>query len=748
MALAIPGYQILRTLGRGGMATVYLAQQDIFERKVALKVMSKALADDEAFGKRFFREAKIVSQLVHPNIVTVYDVGLEGGNYFLSMEYIDGRDLKQMRKTLSLQEKINAVIDIARALKYAGDKGYVHRDIKPENILFHSSDGRAVLTDFGIARAAETDVSMTQTGLAIGTPHYMSPEQAKGKPVDSRSDIYSLGVVFFLLLTGRVPFDAESAVAIGIKHITETVPLLPEGMAALQPIIDTLLAKKAGFRYQDGDELIDDLERIDIALLEQSIAYEVSSVPEVDCESPTEEGPPVTDADLALMYSDSDERLHERGGCTPWLVGLLIMASLVAWVFYYQRPDIAGPWLEQGKATVERYYDKALMWYESATSDPVTSGPSAIHHDTPAPSDVNQTLQTKSVFVKPRPMVGDIATTSDEQEPYEQPAIATTVPVADVIADIAPVVDITSYESYELQLETLRLQYESDATYLAELVSLHQVVLNDYPAKTEVERSLAALQHQELEAISDLLATARVEAAVRKLQQVKALFVNLPIEQIRVFDTEITHQQTVTQLLSKADQYHEHNQLTHPKGHNALTSYREVLALSPKNAQAIKGVALIAGKLVHLAQKAYDQERLAMAKSDIERALEANPSSIEAQKLRDKIEAALQHQRDVRNWLARARSRMDTQDYYSPQNDSAYHYYQMVLALEAANTQAITGQKQMLDRFARNIWGLVGNEQFTLARRQLAQALQAEPSNKRLLSLSDAVEEVLADKAP
>lgn len=279
MSLHIPGYRILRTLGKGGMATVYLAVQDIFERQVALKVMAQGLNDDPAFGKRFFREARIVSQLVHPNIVTVFDVGVHEGAYYLSMEYIEGQDLKQARKQLSLQQKIQAVQDIARALDFAASKGYVHRDIKPENIMIAKADHRAVLMDFGIARAAETDLSVTQTGLAIGTPHYMSPEQAKGKAVDARSDLYSLGVVFYLLLTGKVPFDGDSAVAIGIKHITEPPPVLPDSLAAAAPILNRLLAKLPADRYQQADDLVTALEELKPLLLDTKPLPEEDSLP-------------------------------------------------------------------------------------------------------------------------------------------------------------------------------------------------------------------------------------------------------------------------------------------------------------------------------------------------------------------------------------------------------------------------------------------------------------------------------------
>lgn len=270
MTVEIPGYRVVRTLGKGGMATVYLAVQQIFERNVALKVMSTSLAEDPSFGQRFLREARIVSQLVHPNIITVYDVGVYNNAYYLSMEYIAGPDLKQAREQLTLTQKIQIVLDIAKALDFAGRKGYVHRDIKPENILLRRDSYSAVLMDFGIARAAESDLSVTQTGMALGTPHYMSPEQAKGLAVDHRSDLYSLGVVFYYLLMGSVPFHADSAVAIGIKHITEPVPVLPAYLRGLQPVIDSLMAKLPQDRYQNAAELITELQALDVLALEKA----------------------------------------------------------------------------------------------------------------------------------------------------------------------------------------------------------------------------------------------------------------------------------------------------------------------------------------------------------------------------------------------------------------------------------------------------------------------------------------------
>ncbi|WP_370979317.1 serine/threonine-protein kinase [Agaribacterium sp. ZY112] len=269
MTIRIPGYRLHKTLGRGGMATVYLATQDVLGRKVALKVMHENAAREENFNERFLREAQIASQLVHPNIVTVHEVGEHEGLFFLSMEYIDGSDLASLQDSLTLGQKVQAIKDIAKALDYAGSRGYVHRDIKPENIMFRKVDGSAVLTDFGIARAERSDLAMTQLGTAVGTPHYMSPEQAKGRTVDTRSDLYSLGIVFFRMLTGQVPFDGESAVEIGIKHITSTVPELPDDLQALQKVLDHLLAKEADKRYQCGQQLIDGLESINVKKLQK-----------------------------------------------------------------------------------------------------------------------------------------------------------------------------------------------------------------------------------------------------------------------------------------------------------------------------------------------------------------------------------------------------------------------------------------------------------------------------------------------
>ena len=255
--LQIPGYRILRELGRGGMASVYLAEQESIEREVALKVMLPALAaTDPSFSVRFVREAKIVARLAHPHITAVYDVGVAGPHHYFSMEYVTGGDLKS-RIREGMMPKLSFAIarQITSALAFAHAKNYVHRDVKPENILFRQ-DGTALLSDFGIAKSNDAASQMTATGAVIGTPHYMSPEQAQGHELDHRSDLYSLGIMLYEMLTGSLPYTGSSALSIGIKHLKEPIPQLTSPAHVYQPLIDKLLAKNPADRFQSGEEVV------------------------------------------------------------------------------------------------------------------------------------------------------------------------------------------------------------------------------------------------------------------------------------------------------------------------------------------------------------------------------------------------------------------------------------------------------------------------------------------------------------
>lgn len=248
------------------MSTVYLAIQLSVAREVALKVMSPVLNADPVFSERFQREANIVGQLSHHNIVSIYDIGRHKNLNYIAMDYLPGGSVhSKMSQGLSGHEAMRITREVAGALHHAHDKGYIHRDIKPENILFRD-DSSAVLSDFGVAKTVSSSSRMTNAGTVVGTPHYMSPEQARGKPVDGRSDIYSLGIVFYEMLTGSVPYQAEEAVAIAIKHLTAPTPKLPPQYAIYQKILNKLLAKDPGDRFQCGQDLIDAVDEIEATL--------------------------------------------------------------------------------------------------------------------------------------------------------------------------------------------------------------------------------------------------------------------------------------------------------------------------------------------------------------------------------------------------------------------------------------------------------------------------------------------------
>lgn len=257
----IPGFKLLKTLGEGGMATVYLAMQESLDREVALKVMSPVLAANETFCEQFMKEGRITAKLSHPHLMTVHDIGSYNGVYYLASEYLPAGTLRERMEGLSTGAALEIARDIASGLAYAHEKGFVHRDVKPGNIMFRAN-GTAVLADFGIAKAMKSMSAATMAGNAIGTPDYMSPEQAQATPVDGRSDLYSLGAVLFETLTRTKPYAAPDAYAVALMHVTEPVPRLPETQAWLQPLIDGLMAKNPDQRFADGEAFIAALDRL------------------------------------------------------------------------------------------------------------------------------------------------------------------------------------------------------------------------------------------------------------------------------------------------------------------------------------------------------------------------------------------------------------------------------------------------------------------------------------------------------
>ena len=260
-------YRLRRRIARGGMAEVYLAHDQLLDRPVALKVLFPELSVDRNFVERFRREAQAAADLNHPNIVSIYDWGEEDGNYFIVMELVDGRPLSTLLKaenTLLADRAADIGAAVAAALAFAHKNGVVHRDVKPGNVLIDSA-GNIKVADFGIARAADAQDNLTQTGAVMGTATYFSPEQAQGWGVDARSDIYSLGIVLYEMVCGKAPFVADNPVAVATKHVSEAPKpprdINPNLPAAFEAIILSCLAKDPDDRYASAEDLRADLLR-------------------------------------------------------------------------------------------------------------------------------------------------------------------------------------------------------------------------------------------------------------------------------------------------------------------------------------------------------------------------------------------------------------------------------------------------------------------------------------------------------
>ena len=288
-------YRLERKIGSGGMADVWLAEDTELDRNVAIKILHDRFAQDKEFVQRFQREAQAAAGLQHPNVVGIFDRGVFDDTYFIAMEYVDGPSLKDLVKGgMGTQDAIDFTRQILNAARFAHRKGIIHRDLKPQNVLI-DDEGRARVADFGIARGGENS-DITATGSVMGTAQYLSPEQAQGKPTTPRSDIYSIGVILYEALTGRVPFEGDSAVAVALKQVSETPrrpsAINPDIPPALDAVVMRALAKDPEARFKDADaflKALDAAERAPESPRAQDTAAYAAVSPEGETDIPGEE---------------------------------------------------------------------------------------------------------------------------------------------------------------------------------------------------------------------------------------------------------------------------------------------------------------------------------------------------------------------------------------------------------------------------------------------------------------------------
>ena len=357
-------YAVIERVGAGGMAEVYRARDDLLGREVAIKVLHDRYSRDRSFVERFRREAQSAANLNHPNIVALYDYGSDGDTYFIVMEFIEGRSLSDIIASegqLLPERAADIASDVAKALDRAHSNGLVHRDIKPSNIMITDS-GQTKVTDFGIARAlgGDGEQTMTQTGMVIGTAAYLSPEQAQGNPIDARSDVYSLGVVVYEMLTGKPPFSGDTPLAIAYKHVRET-PVNPGSLNSdVPPALDAItmkaLAKNPDNRYSSATEMHDDLQRF-------CSEQKVHATPLLPDETSIAGAATGTQVIRTTEYDDYDD--PERKKAALYIVVALLILGLfgfLAWLLAgnllgggepVEVPDVVGMSQEEAETVLE-----------------------------------------------------------------------------------------------------------------------------------------------------------------------------------------------------------------------------------------------------------------------------------------------------------------------------------------------------------------------------------------------------------
>jgi serine/threonine protein kinase len=729
-SIKINGYQIKEVLGHGGMATVYLAIQESFERKVAIKIMAEQLSSDSSFQERFLQEAKIVSRLIHPNIVTVYDVSVVNNHHYLSMEYIDGVDLKEKLHTISLFHLIKVIKEVALALDYAGRKGYVHRDIKPENIMINNEDGRAVLMDFGIAKAFDSISDMTQTGTAIGTPYYMSPEQAKGKEVDWRSDIYSLGVVFYQVLTGKLPYQGDSAVSVGIMHLTDPIPQLPEYLQdTFQIIIEKLMAKSPEDRYQNGEDIIlalnnisdDDLSRINTEFTKEghrdsgehvnySVSTPISDSGLTSVRHSTSSGNEDATKIVSIPTRDGQKKSYNNTLIFS-IVGIVILA-IAAFAIYSPKDD------EKLNALIESTKIIEQQLNESKKKE----AEDLLAKEAKAAEDAQKVIDAKK------------AESAQINEKLQELLRKASTQEEELTNDIETIDEL--YQTYQL-------------------ISLLE---NDHPT---VIKGHETIKSTYIEIIEEQLLNAELKLATKNLNKMLRSFPELETsENIISIKNRINTTNKVNQLLGQADSHFTKNNLSGSSENNAHNLYNQVLKLSPKNVNAKKGIAKINDKYyqnisVLIERRNYKKalseieevekilskpsERFTALRSDIEKHIK--DSSL-AQKKKDKI----------KRLLMEANIQKENGNLVSDKENSALSLYNQVLSQEPTNQEASLEIAAIEKQLLANIPKQITTQNFTKAQEKIDYAIKYFPKSKaalaQQLSLNSAIKKIADSNKP
>ncbi|MGE3104705.1 MAG: protein kinase, partial [Lysobacterales bacterium] len=809
--IEIPGYRIIRELGRGGMATVWLALQQSVDREVALKIMSPGLLADPNFGERFLREARIAAKLHHRHVVGVHDVGRHHDIHFIAMEYLAGGAFKVIDgQPRAPTEVLRVVREIAMALGYAHRKGFIHRDVKPDNILLHD-DGSAALTDFGIARANDSATRMTRTGAVIGTPYYMSPEQARGRPLDGRADLYSLGVVLFELLTGRLPFVADDPLAVGIMHITEPVPRLPPMLAPLTALVERMLAKTPEERFQSGEELAAAVHTLELDIADgrwpelglpdehyrrRIRAESAHTMPLPATTTPST--PVLGRSESALARAGTEIGADREGGkraepilgrvdqmgafdtlpgrhrprpATPrrhrvgWaLLGMALLLGIAGWLAQDRlrallpRSEVATA-LEQAQAAVAagrlaEGSDSARSLYESVLR-----------------LDPDNSMARTGLQSVGAALLVQAEAALDRDDLVRARAIAGS---ARAVLGGGQALDTLERRLREREGQSERIGELLDAARAAQAaarwdgpegaIALYQRILvadADNAVASKGLRDVLEAMTVVAGAALDQGDLASARSLADRIASVSGDYASLPGLRARLAEAQALAKQRIQQDLARADALLKQGALDQPDGNNALALYREVLRRDPDNLPAAAGIRQVVRALLAAVERALAAGDLEAARKHLDKArsLDAGAAGLArlANRLRDakerheiaaeRAQVDPQRQATVQKLLDEAALLSARGELIDPPGANAFDKYRSAQAIDPNNAEAKSGLDNLPDRAKVLFESAIGEQHHFAASSYLSVVGQLAPNDAALPTMRQRLAEAYLKQA-
>ena len=781
-AFEIPGYELVRELGSGGMATVFLAVQRSLDRKVAIKVMRRGLADENV-EKRFLMEGRTMARLPHPNIVGVYDIVQNESINYIAMEFLEGGMLSdRMREGLTLAEAISVVVQVAGALQYAHDNNIVHRDLKPSNIMFRDAV-TPVLTDFGIAKAQKSEgaTRLTQTGMMIGTPTYMSPEQATGSELDGRSDQNALGVLFFEMLTGHAPFEGSTPIQVVLAHLNTPPPPLPPQFAFFQPLMDRMLAKDREHRFADLKIFVKELKQLltgSDAMLQKlridpnqsaseqlrALGFSESQIhtgagpaapPRISAQRPAVRAQRITGSGPGVRLGNEEPERTRPAWLIPAVAAaVLAVAGVGGWLalsgpgekeldgatalILNRELEAVDKLIAEGKLIAplgDNAFERLQAVYQVALKS-VEKYPEADKRQARIAGLLREqaatALAAKQYDEAERRVQEALGVLPDDAESVKlREAIATARVSAEREAEVAKwIAQATAAQ------RAGKLSGSGTDNALGALQQALQIDPNSAPAK----QALTALVTQMLQPAQKLVEGGRLDEAEQALQRLSADLGSTA--EWQALSQRLTQAQTaqaqkarIDGLIELARRQMAQDRIAEPAGDNALETLQRVFEIDPQQAQAVKLRSDAAAALVRAAKQAEARSDFSLALSRYDQALKANPQDQASMQARQALEQRVgERQAAVARNLSAAREAIAVRNYFAPPKQNAQELLQAVLAEDPNNA---AGRQLLADlpKLARESAEALANEGRVDAAIDLLKQAQAVYKNDAQIAL-------------